>query len=240
MTPNIQKQERKPAQVTSTTVDLTGLRRKEQKAFEAIIRIHNQRLYRIARAIVRDDMEAEDIVQEAYIKAFTRLEQFQGEPSKFGAWLARITTNLAIDRTRKSKRANQLVSSLLDSFKSISGESSPIPQSNTPSPERQAAMSEIRQLLEQEIDKLPDGFREVFIFRIVEEMSIEETADLLQIPAATVKTRLHRARAKLQVSLKEQLTAASLTVFPFAGARCDRITAHVLGDLEKRGVILRP
>ncbi len=236
----MQQQEASQKQIAATMEStLSNLRSGDEKTFETMIQMYNQRLYRIARSIVRDDMEAEDIVQESYIKAFTRLDQFEGGQKEFGSWLARITTNLAIDRTRKSKRANQLVTDLLDSFKSNFGETFTMPASNTPSPEKQVAMSEIKSLLEQEIDKLPDGFREVFIFRIVEEMTIEETSDILQIPLATVKTRLHRARAKLQASLKEQLTAASLTVFPFAGARCNRITAHVLSDLKDRGVILQ-
>ena len=122
---------------------ISNLRSGEQKSFEVIIRLYNQRLYRIARSIVRDDMEAEDIVQDTYIKAFTKLDQFEGDQKGLGAWLARITTNLAIDRTRKSKRANQLVTDLLDSFKSTAEEISPILETNIPSPERQAAMSEI-------------------------------------------------------------------------------------------------
>ena len=98
-------------------------------------------------------------------------------------------------------------------------------------------MSQIRKLLEQEIDLLPDGFREVFVLRVVEELSTEETSEILQIPTATVKTRLHRARTKLQSSLNTQLTKVSLTVFPFDGARCDRITASVLAQLQNRHVI---
>ena len=223
--------------VINTESDLiTRLKAGDHQAFEGLIRNYNQRLFRIARAIVREDMEAEDVVQEAYIKAFTNLESFQGR-DRLGAWLARITTNLAIDRTRKSKRTQKLVDDLLNSAPPTNEQSAQIPSSQTLSPERQAAMSQIRKLLEEEIDKLPDGFREVFVLRVVEELSIEETSEILQIPPATVKTRLHRARSKLQSSLNIQLTKVSLTVFPFDGARCDRITASVLAQLQYRGAI---
>ncbi|MCP4935693.1 MAG: RNA polymerase sigma factor [bacterium] len=224
-------------EVISTESDLiTRLKTGEHQAFERLIRNYNQRLYRIARAIVRDDMEAEDVVQETYIKAFTNLDKFQGS-DRLGAWLARITTNLAIDRTRKSNRAQKLVDDLLNLAPNTNEQSTQISSSQTLSPERQAAMSQIRKLLEREIDLLPDGFREVFVLRVVEELSIEETSDILQIPHATVKTRLHRARRKLQSSLNIQLTSISLTVFPFAGARCDRITASVIEQLQNKRII---
>ena len=215
---------------------ITLLKTGDHQTFEKLIRTHNQRLFRIARSIVRDDMEAEDVVQEAYIKAFTNLAGFE-DRDRLGAWLARITTNLAIDRTRKSKRAQKLVDDLLNTAPAIEEHSAPTSHLEILSPERQAAMSQIRKLLEREIDLLPDGFREVFVLRVVEELSVEETSDILQIPQATVKTRLHRARNKLQNSLNTQLSKASLSVFPFDGARCDRITASVLDQLRKRNLI---
>ncbi len=223
--------------IMSTEQDLlTRLKAGDHQAFEGLIRRYNQRLFRIARAIVREDMEAEDVVQEAYIKAFTNLQGFEGN-DRLGAWLARITTNLAIDRTRKSKRAQKLVDDLLNSAPQADEQSAQISSSQTLSPERQAAMSQIRKLLEREIDLLPGGFREVFVLRVVEELSVEETSQILQIPPATVKTRLHRARSKLQNSLNTQPTNVSLTVFPFDGARCDRITASVLERLKDKLVI---
>ncbi len=215
---------------------ITLLKAGNHQAFQTLIRTYNQRLFRIARSIMREDMEAEDVVQEAYLKAFTHLDGFKNT-DHLGAWLARITTNLAIDRLRKAKRSQKLVDDLLNSAPDTEDQSPSASQSNGMTPERQAAMSQIRALLEREIDNLPDGFREVFVLRIVEEMSIEETSDILQIPLATVKTRLHRARNKLQTSIKTQLNKASLNVFPFAGARCDRITAAVLKQLQKQGII---
>ena len=224
---------------TGETEMISRLKAGDHQAFNGLIRSYNQRLFRIARSIVREDMEAEDIVQDAYIKAFTRLDSFisTNEPGKLGAWLARITTNLAIDRTRKTKRSTKLVDDLLNSLPTTSLQSGPSAAPNDLTPERQAAMSQIRALLEREIDNLPDGFREVFVLRIVEELSIEETSDILQIPAATVKSRLHRARNKLQCSIKSQIDKASLNVFPFAGARCDRITKSVLDQLHNKGLV---
>lgn len=211
----------------------------DSQAFNTLIRKYNQRLFRIARSIVGDNMEAEDVVQEAYIKAFTHLNSLDTsrDQKHLGAWLARITTNLSIDRTRKAKRSQKLVDDLLNSMPAASEQSAPSATPNSITPERQAAMSQIRVLLEREIDNLPDGFREVFVLRIVEELSTEETANILQIPIATVKTKLHRARAKLQDSIKMQLNKASLNVFPFAGARCNRITKAVLCQLQEKDVI---
>ena len=215
---------------------LLRLRAGERCAFEPIIRKHNQRLFRIARAILRDDAEAEDVVQEVYIKAFTRLDDFD-DIQGLSPWLSRVTANQAIDRLRKTKRAAHLINDFYELLGGGSETSSTQIARNAVTPERQAAMSQIRTLLEREIDKLPDGFREVFVLRVIEEMSVEETSDVLQIPAATVKSRLHRARTKLQQSIKTQFTAESLNAFPFAGVRCDRITAHVLDHLEVKGVI---
>jgi len=219
---------------------LSRLKSGDQQAFHELIRTYNQRLFRIARAILREDMEAEDIVQEAYIKAFTHLDSFTKknglEAHGLGAWLARITTNLAIDRTRKVKRSQKLVDDLLHSAPDLMDPSPSSTTANNMTPERQAAMSQIRALLEREIDNLPDGFREVFILRVVEELSIDETSNILQVPPATIKTRLHRARAKLQASIKTQISSASLQVFPFAGARCDRITENTLARLKQQGI----
>ena len=216
----------------------------DANAFEQIIRTHNQRLFRIARSILKDAFEAEDIVQEAYIKAFTKLDSLK--PTKeLGAWLARVTSNLAIDRLRQRNRNERLNETLVDdstiqhflpsqqggTFDGINEENIEM------SPEHQTSLSQVRKLLEAEIDQLEDGFREVFVLRLVEGMSVAETAEILDLSPQTVKSRLHRARAKIQNSIRSQLTAASLKVFPFAGVHCDRITAKVLLRLENTGVI---
>ena len=221
-------------QLVSTKSEMNSnakLRSGESSAFEQIIRTHNQRLFRIARAILRDSFEAEDIVQEAYIKAFSNLDilETSNEP---GAWLAKITSNLAISRLRQKKRQTRLAEELI--------EDNAIPLRKggygEMSPEHQTALTQIRQLLEREIDDLSDGFREVFVLRMVEDMSVIETAQTLDLSPQTVKSRLHRARAKIQNSIKSQLTSEALEVFPFAGEHCDRITANVLEKLRDIGV----
>jgi RNA polymerase sigma-70 factor (ECF subfamily) len=201
----------------------------DSSAFEAIMRRHNQRLYRIARAILRDDAEAEDIVQEAYIKAFTHGDSFKGQ-GNLGAWLAKVTANFAISRLRQlnRRRTETLDTGTLEQIQS-EGIFSP----GHMSPERRAAMTDIKTLLQREIDQLPDGFREVFVLREVEGMSIVETADALAILPQTVKTRLHRAKALLRASLETTINAAALQVFPFAGKRCDAIVARVLKRIHR-------
>ena len=220
----------------SEVSEITKLRSGQTDAFEQIIRTHNQRLYRIARAILRDDFEAEDVVQEAYIKAFSNLEMLQSSKEP-GAWLAKVTSNLAISRLRQKKRNIRLSQELLEH--NAVQDINPLRQeaSGEMSPERQTALTQLRQLLEREIDDLPDGFREVFVLRVVEDMSVGETAQTLDLSPQTVKSRLHRARAKIQNSIKSQLTAESLKVFPFAGEHCDRITANTLEKLQELGIV---
>ncbi len=212
------------------------LKQGDRQAFQAMIRKHNRRLYRIARAVLRDDTDAEDVVQETFIKVFTHLA-WLGEVEDHGAWLARIALNLAIDKARQSKRRGDLAESLAKTHGPEAQDS--FQRSLLETPEQQLAMSQIREMLTREIDSLPDGFREVFVLRAVEEMSIEETAELLQIPEATVKSRLHRARARLANSIRTQINVEALNVFPFAGKRCDRITARIIDGLEAQGIIPR-
>jgi RNA polymerase sigma-70 factor, ECF subfamily len=192
-----------------------------------IMRQHNRRMFRIARGILRNDAEAEDIVQDAFVKAFTEFETLRDSGSA-AAWLAKITANLAISRVRQLKRRGKVVLADGDS-EDISSDM----ETDQRTPERMTAMGDVRRLLENAIDRLPDGFREVFMLRVVEHMSVEETATTLGILAQTVKSRLHRARAMLRVDLEEHLTAVSLTAFPFGGARCQRVTEAVLARLNR-------
>lgn len=206
--------------------------RGEPDVLADIMRQHNRRMFRIARAILRNDAEAEDIVQDAFVKAFTELGSLR-EPSSAAAWLAKITANLAISRVRLLKRRGRVV--LAD------GELEDRPddmEADQHTPERLTAMGDVRRLLEKAIDRLPDGFREVFMLRVVEHMSVEETATTLGVLAATVKSRLHRAKAMLRSDLEEHLTAVSLTAFPFGGARCRRLTDAVLTRLNLPTTIL--
>ena len=197
-----------------------------------IMRQHNRRMFRIARGILRNDAEAEDIVQDAFVKAFTELGTLRDSGSA-AAWLAKITANLAISRVRLLKRRRRVV---LADGELEDGPSDMETEQHTP--ERLTAMGDVRRLLENAIDRLPDGFREVFMLRVVEHMSVDETATTLGVLAQTVKSRLHRARAMLRSDLEEHLTAVSLTAFPFGGQRCQRVTEAVLARLNIQTTIL--
>ena len=188
------------------------------------MRRHNGRLFRAARAILKDDAEAEDAVQDAYLDAYRHMAEFRGD-SQVGTWLVRIAVNQALMRLRKHKRESVVVSfdrpEPEDSMEQLRDEKSESPMAAT-------LRAEIRRLLERRIDELPMTFRAVFVLREVEEMSVEETAAALGIPAATVRTRLFRARALLRQALDREMDLVTGDVFGFAGARCDRIVAAVL------------
>jgi len=202
----------------------------DQSAFRAIMEQHNRRLYRVARAVMKDDAEAEDVVQETYLSAFSNLSKFRGD-SSLATWLTRIALNEALGRRRKQRATVTLES--VETAQETSAQIVQFPTMNTETdPERSAAQREIRKLLERALDALPEPFRLVFVMRDVEEMSIEETASHLGIRPETVKTRLHRARRLLRQSLDGQLASSLKGAFPFAGARCARITAAVLNRLE--------
>ena len=202
-------------------------------AFRTIIQRNNRRLFRIARSILKNDSEAEDVVQEVYVRAFEHLSEFRGE-SALATWLARIAINEAQGRLRRQRPTVDL--DLLDTGGDSMSQVIPFPlnlNSNS-DPERMAAQREVRRLMEQAIDDLPDAFRVVFVMRIVEGMSIEETASFLGLREETVKTRVHRARHLLRQALDVQLAPALKDSFPFDGARCAHIADVVL---ERLGLI---
>jgi RNA polymerase sigma-70 factor (ECF subfamily) len=202
---------------------------RDGEAFRAIMQRHNRRLYRVARSVVHDDSEAEDVVQEAYVLAFGNLAKFRAE-SSLATWLTRIALNEALGRLRRRRPTVDL--SILDAPHGNGAQVIPFPSMTAnEDPERMAAQQEIRRLIEQAIDELPEIFRVVFVMRDVEDMSIEETADFLGLRPETVKTRLHRARKLLRQALDEKLAPVLTDVFPFAGARCLRITDDVLNRL---------
>jgi RNA polymerase sigma-70 factor, ECF subfamily len=195
-------------------------------AFRIIMQRHNRRLYRCARAIVRDDGEAEDIVQEAYGNAFSNLANFRGD-SSLATWLTRIALNEALGRVRRRRPTVEL--STLDSPGRDKAQIIPFPLMVADSdPERTVAQREIRRLIERAIDELPELFRVVFVMREIEDLSVEETADFLHLRSATVKTRLHRARRLLRKALDKQLASTLTDAFPFDGLRCARITDAIL------------
>ena len=204
----------------------------DQSAFRAIMEQNNRRLYRVARAVMKDDTEAEDVVQETYLQVRSPISQNSVASSSLATWLTRIALNEALGRKRKQRATVTLES--IQTAQERSAQIIQFPAMNTETdPERSAAQSEIRKLLERAMDALPEPFRLVFIMRDVEEMSIEETASHLDIRPETVKTRLHRARRLLRQSLDGQLSSSLKGAFPFAGARCARITEAVLSRLEK-------
>jgi RNA polymerase sigma-70 factor (ECF subfamily) len=195
-------------------------------AFEALMRQHNRMLFRTARAILRDDAEAEEALQDAYIKAYRNLDQFRGE-SKLSTWLVRITANEALMRLRKRARTAEIV----DLHASAVPEEVAVKKEEQP--ESLAARKELRGLLEKKIDALPEAFRTVFMLRGLEEFSVEETAAALEIPEATVRTRFFRARSMLREALSNEIDLVFDEAFGFAGARCDRVVAHVLARLSE-------
>jgi len=193
--------------------------------FELIMRRHNPRLYRIARGILRNEAEAEDAVQESYVRAFEKLEAFQST-GPFSAWLAKITVNESLKRLRQYARKRNHIT-LDDPAHSHEATAMSELTFSGPDPEQLAARKDFRQVLETAIDKLPEVYRMAFIFRGVEEMTVIETAEILEIEPATVKTRYHRARNLLKQHLSGLMDEAAAVVFPFAGERCDRLVTGV-------------
>jgi RNA polymerase sigma-70 factor, ECF subfamily len=206
--------------------DLVRLARaRDEAAVRAITRRYNRRLFRIARSILRNDAEAEDVVQETYVRAFTGLDMFRGDAA-FGTWITRIAMNEALGRLRRRRPtvdwetygANRNQAEIIH-FPASAASSDP---------EKTMAQSEVRAVLERAIDELPDAFRAVFVARVVEGMSVEETSDLFGLQTETVKTRLHRARVLLRAELDKQLGPALTSSFPFGGRRCERMTETVV------------
>ena len=200
-------------------------------SFELIMRRYNRRLYRIARGVLRNETDAEDVVQDAYIKAYENLGQFQGK-GPLSAWLAKITVNKALGRLR-GKDIFRGGISLDDPEEREEANYMADLISSMPSPEQSAARAELRRLMESAIDALPDAYRMAFILCGVEELSVAETADCLDVEPATVKTRYHRARKILQQHLSSLVDSTAAEVFPFDGERCDRIVSGVFRRLEK-------
>jgi RNA polymerase sigma-70 factor (ECF subfamily) len=189
--------------------------------FELLMRRHNQRLYRAARAILRDDTEAEDVVQEAWIRGYQNLRQFEGRAT-FSTWVTRIAVHEALHGLRRRRDHEEM-----DAMQPPKYE----PASPKASPEVHAASAETQRLLEQAIDTLPDSYREVFVLRDVEEMSTIETAEALSISTENVKVRLHRARTLLRKEISARFGATSTSAFHFLGARCDRMVANVMARI---------
>ena len=213
---------------------VTAARTGDEAAIRQLIRRNNLRLFRVARAVLRDDAEAEDVVQATYISAFTHLSGFRGDAA-FSTWLTRIALNDALTRRRRQRPKVDIA--MIDEQAQRSGaDVIPFPLSLVPpSPEAETSRGEMRALLEECIDALPKAFRIVLVLRDIEELSIEETATFLAIKPQTVKTRQHRARRQLRAMLEERLSPLFSDVFPFDGQRCVDMAGRVVARLRAQG-----
>jgi RNA polymerase sigma-70 factor (ECF subfamily) len=197
----------------------------ETALFEILMRRYNQRVYRVARAILRDDSEAEDVMQDAYVRAYQHLAQFEGRAA-FSTWLTRIAVHEALARKRRRGRLEEL-----DALQ-MNGDSMEIMKSSAPSPEADTAQFQIRQLLEDAIEALPIAYRSVVVMREVEEMSVAETADSLGVSEAVIKTRLHRAHAMLRKELYSRAQGRVNDLYQFHAVRCDRVVKNVFAKIS--------
>lgn len=201
---------------------------RQSDAVRTIIKRYNRRLYRLARAILRNDADAEEALQEAYLHAFAAIGGFRGEAS-LATWLSRITVNEALGQLRRRRHRARLHDALARPDQACI---IPFPRAaSAGDPERSMAQRQILELVEQASDNLPEGYRVVFVARVVEGLSVQETADALDLQPATVKTRLHRARALIRKELEAQIGPLLLEAFPFAGRRCERLTEFVMKKL---------
>jgi RNA polymerase sigma-70 factor (ECF subfamily) len=225
-------QPRLPASPLSLSEEADLVRRaraRDASAVRAIIQANNRRLFRMARGILKNDAEAEDVVQETYVRAFTHLDGFRGD-SSLATWLTRIAMNEALGRLR---RRHPTVEWTTLAPGALEAQVIQFPLSTlSEDPERTMAQRQIQTVVEKAIDELPDAFRSVFIARVVEGMSTEETAEVLDIKPETVKTRLFRARALLRGNVEKRIGPVMMEAFPFAGRRCERLTEAVLRRLD--------
>lgn len=200
----------------------------DQVQFTVMMRQYNRRLYRLARAVLRDDTEAEDALQDAYVSAYHSMQQFRGEAS-LSTWLSRLVLNECLGRLRRSERRSKLMNLV-----SPSDEMTDVAEEEGRRPDWIVARAQMRCLLEHKLDQLPEAFRLVFVLRSVEELSVEETAAALNIPEATVRSRYFRAKGLLREALAQEIDLAERDLFNFAGARCDGIVERVLERLNSK------
>jgi len=216
-----------PSSLTDAEI-VKRVRAGERALFEILMRRHNQRVYRTARAVVKDERDVEDVTQQAYVNAFTHLHQFE-ERSRFSTWLTRIVLNEAFGRRRKLQSESMASGPLdVDQDPGAFMERITSPQ---PDPERQAYAGELRRVLEEAVDALPDTYRTVFMLRDVEGLSTSETGEGLGLGEEAVKTRLHRARAMIRRVVSARIGVAAPGAFQFEAPRCDRVVAAVLARI---------
>lgn len=206
-------------------------------AFERLMRRHNQRLFRLARATLRHDGDAEDALQDAYLQAYRSIGSFRGEAS-LGTWLSQLVMNECLNRLRKQARRHAIAPMVQAEPAAEDGlpeQEEEVPMDLPPAerPDEALARAQLRTLIERRLDELPERFAAVFVLRGVEGLSVEETAQSLGVPQATVRSRYFRARGLLRASLAQDLDLAQQGVFAFDGGRCDRIVGAVLASLRR-------
>lgn len=194
------------------------------------MRQHNRRLYRLARAVLRDDAEAEDALQDAYLSAYRTIGQFRGDAT-LATWLSRLLLNECLARVRRDTRRQKVVPIVRTDENEIDA----VAEEDSERPDLILARRQIRALIESKLDELPESFRLVFVLRSVEDMSVEETARILDIPEATVRSRYFRAKALLREALARKIDLAERDVFEFGGEQCDRVVDRVLSLVTSPG-----
>lgn len=198
----------------------------DRPAFDGLMRRYNRRLYRIARAAVGNDAEAEDCLQEAYLSAYRSMGQFRGDASLV-TWLSRMVLNECFARLRKTNRRQNLIPTVnMDDMDAMAGD-------GRDAPDRALGRAEVRALIERKLDAMPEDFRTVFVLRAVEELTVEETAACLRIPEATVRSRHFRARSLLRDSLAREIDVAERDLYEFGGGRCGGVVQAVNDRLDE-------
>jgi len=221
----------KPLETEDDAALVLRVQRADAAAFAVLMRRYNRRLYRTARAILKDDGAAEDAVQEGYLAAWRHAGAFRGD-AQIGTWLTRIVVNQALQALRRKRREQVVVLFDQPAAEPADGEDAVTDPLAADMPEDAMARTEMRRLIERKIDELPEAYRTVFVLREVEDMTVDEAAAALGIPAPTVRSRLFRAKARLRASLAEELDSVTQQVFGFDGERCDRIVEAVLARIQ--------
>ena len=198
----------------------------DRAAFASLMSRYNRRLYRLARATLRNDADADDALQNAYLLAYKSLHQFRGDAS-VTTWLSRLVLNECMDRLRRNARREKVLP-----MSSPTAAINEVPDSGIDSPDQKLARDQVRVLLDRKLDELPRDFRQVFVLRSVEELSVEETARILGVPEATIRTRHLRARSLLREALAREFDLVEQDVFEFGGTHCERMVARVMARLD--------
>lgn len=220
-----------PSDAPLTDIDIVRrVRAGESALFEILMRRHNQRVYRVVRAVVKEEADVEDVMQQAYINVFTHLHQFE-ERSLFSTWLIRIALHEAFARRRKAQRTESMTR--IESDVDNRGEFMDTLTSPQPDPERQAYAGELQRVLEAAVDSLPESYRTVFMLRDIEGLSTSETGEGLGLGDEAVKTRLHRARAMIRRAVTVQIGEVATAAFQFHAPRCDRVVSAVLASVSR-------